>query len=299
MRVAFMGLGQMGRPMAENLLKAGHTLVAHNRSRGVVDALVAKGAVAASSPREALAGADVFMSCLLLPGQLRDAYFGEHGVLEAIEPGQMFIALETVEPELSREIGAAVAKRGGRFLDAPISGGPKGAIAATLSVMVGGAEADFAAALPLFEAMGTKIFHMGAVGAGTTTKVCNQILTGVTHALVAEAMVLGTKAGLDPQKLFDVLRQSSGQSNSLERAVPNYILPGKFEAAFPVEGIIKDLECAIRTAKSMGVRFMLAPVAQQLYIEASSLGYAREDVAAVIKPMEAVAGVQVRSRVPR
>jgi 3-hydroxyisobutyrate dehydrogenase-like beta-hydroxyacid dehydrogenase len=118
----------------------------------------------------------------------------------------------------------------------------------------------------------------------------------VTHALVAEAMVLGTKAGLDPQKLFDVLRQSSGQSNSLERAVPNFILPGNFTAAFPVEGIIKDLECAIRTAKSMGVRFMLAPVAQQLYIEASSLGYAREDVAAVIKPMEAVAGVRVRSK---
>lgn len=161
--------------------------------------------------------------------------------------------------------------------------------------MVGAAPEDFAAARPLFDTLGSKIFHMGPVGAGTSTKICNQILTGVTHALVAEAMVLGTKLGLEPQALFDTLRQSSGQSNSLERAVPNFILPGRFDAAYSVEGIIKDLECAIRAAKSAGVRFMLAPLAQQLYIEAAGRGLAREDVAAVIKPMEEIAGVRVRA----
>ena len=236
------------------------------------------------------------MTCLLLPEQLRDVYFGDGGIVDAIKPGQIFIDFATVEPALSREIAAAIEKRGGRFLDAPISGGPKGAAAATLSIMVGGTPDDFAAARPIFEKLGTKIFHMGPVGAGTSTKICNQILTGVTHALVCEAMVLGTKAGLDPRALFDVLRQSSGQSNSLERAVPNFILPGKFDAAYSVEGIIKDLECAIHTAKSLGVRFMLAPVAQQLFIEAAALGHAREDVTSVILPMEDIAGVKVRQK---
>jgi len=295
MRIAFVGLGQMGRPMAENLIKAGHTLVAHNRSRAVVDALVAQGAVAAQSTRQALDGADAFMSCLLLPEQLRDVYFGVDGIVEAIRPNQIVIDFATVEPALSREIGAAVAEKGGRFLDAPISGGPKGAAAATLSIMVGGSLDDFAAAKPIFDKLGTKVFHMGPVGAGTSTKICNQILTGVTHALVCEAMVLGTKSGIEPRALFDVLRQSSGQSNSLERAVPNFILPGNFKPAYAVEGIIKDLECAIQTAKALGVRFMLAPVAQQLFIETAALGHAKDDVASVILPMEEIAGVTVRS----
>jgi 3-hydroxyisobutyrate dehydrogenase-like beta-hydroxyacid dehydrogenase len=144
--------------------------------------------------------------------------------------------------------------------------------------------------------LGKKIFHLGPVGAGTTAKICNQILTGVTHVLVGEAMVLGAKAGADPRALYEVLRVSSGQSNSLERAVPNFILPGNFEPNFPVTGIIKDLECAIRTAKGLGVRLLLAPVAQQCYVEAVGLGFGDQDVASVIRPMEAIANVEVREK---
>ena len=293
MDIAFVGLGNMGRPMSENLLRAGHRLTVYNRSRGAVDALVALGATAAASAAEASRSCDVFMTCLLHPDQLRDVYLGPQGVIEEVRAGRYYIDFATVEPSLSREIGAAVAARGGRFLDAPISGGPKGAAAASLSIMIGGADDDFTAMRPIFDVLGKKIFHLGPVGAGTTAKICNQLLTGVTHALVAEAMVLGTKAGMDPQVLYDVLRQSSGQSNSLERAVPNFILPRKFDAAYSIEGIIKDLECAIRSAKSLGVRLMLAPIAQQLYVEASGLGHAKLDVAAVIRPMEKIAGVEV------
>ncbi|MBI1187428.1 MAG: NAD-binding protein [Alphaproteobacteria bacterium] len=296
MRIGFVGLGQMGRPMAEKLLKAGYELVVHNRSRGAVDALTAQGAVEAKSPAEAAESADVFMSCLLHPEQVRDVYFGPAGALEPEAEGRRFVDFATVVPDLSREIGSAVAARGGSFLDAPVSGGPKGATAGTLSIMIGGSEADFTVLRPVFEVLGSKIFHLGPIGAGTTTKVCNQLLTGVTHALVAEAMVLGTRAGMDPRTLFDVLRQSSGQSNSLERAVPNFILPGRFEAAFAIEGIIKDLECAIRMAKSNGVRTLLGPVAQQLFLEASVSGFAGQDAAAVIRPMERIAGVEVRDR---
>lgn len=298
MRLAFIGLGQMGRPMASNLLRAGHALTVHNRSRGVVDALVASGARAAGTPAEAAREAEVVMTCLLHPEQAREVYFGPQGVLEDVVPGRIFIDFATVEPALSREIGAAVAARGGHFLDAPISGGPAGAAAATLSIMVGASPEAFAAARPVLEALGDKLFHLGPVGAGSTVKMCNQMLTGVTHALVAEAMVLGCKAGIDARAMYEVLRVSSGQSNSLERAVPNFILPGNFAPAFTMEGIVKDLECGIRTARSLGVRLMLAPVAQQLYIEAGALGHAQEDLSAVVRPMERIAGVEVRDPAP-
>ncbi len=296
MRIAFVGLGNMGRPMSETLIKGGYDLTVHNRSRAAVDALVAQGAAAATSAVEAARNCDVFMTCLLHPDQLHALYFGADGVLSEVKPCRYFIDFATVEPSLSREIGHAVTARGGRFLDAPISGGPKAAATGALSIMVGAADADFTAMRPILETLGKKIFHMGPIGAGTTTKICNQLLTGVTHALVAEAMVLGTKAGLDPRALFDVLRQSSGQTNSLERAVPNFFLPGRFEAAYAVEGIIKDLECGIRAGKSLGVRLMLAPVAQQLYVETASLGYGKQDVAAVVRPMESIAGVEVRAK---
>lgn len=298
MNIAFIGLGQMGRPMAVNLLRAGYVLTVHNRSRGVVDELVALGARAAGTPAEAVREADVVMTCLLHPEQAREVYFGADGALEDVAAGRLFIDFATVEPALSREIGAAVDARGGHFLDAPISGGPAGAAAARLSIMVGGSPEAFAAARPVLASLGDKLFHLGPVGAGSTVKMCNQMLTGVTHALVAEAMVLGCKAGIDARAMYEVLRVSSGQSNSLERAVPTFFLPRNFTAAFTMEGIVKDLECGIRTAKSLGVRLMLAPVAQQLYVEAAALGHSQEDLAAVIRPMERIAGVEVRDRAP-
>ncbi|MDI3469040.1 MAG: 2-hydroxy-3-oxopropionate reductase [Pseudolabrys sp.] len=297
MKIAFIGLGRMGRPMVENLLKAGHSLAVHNRSRSVVEAFVQQGAKAAGSPGEAVQQADIVMSCLLNPEQVREVYFGSNGIVDSIAPGQLVIDFATVEPALSRELGDAIVKKGGRFLDAPVSGGPTGAAAATLTVMVGGEAEDFTVAKPIFECVGTNIFHMGPIGAGTSTKVCNQILTGVNHVLVCEAMVLGTKAGIDPSALFEVLRRSSGRSNALERAVPNFILSRNFNSpAFVVEGIIKDLECAIRTAKALGVRLMLASVAQQMFIETAALGHAQDDVSSVILPMEEIAGVTVMNR---
>jgi len=294
LKIGFVGLGQMGRPMVENLLKAGFEVVVHNRSRAVVAELVTLGAKEGDSPTHVAMACDVFCSCLMLPEQVDEVYCGSEGALTQSVAGKTFIDFSTVEPATSRRIGARAAELGAHFLDAPISGGPKGAAAATLSIMVGGDPAAFACVRPILECLGKKLFHLGPVGTGSTTKICNQILTGVTHVLVAEAMVLGTKAGADPRALYEVLRVSSGQSNSLERAVPNFILPGKFEASFTVNGIIKDLECALRTAKSLGVRLMLAPIAQQCYVEAAGLGHGEHDVASVILPMEAIAGMQVR-----
>lgn len=295
MNVGFIGVGRMGFPMAANLIKAGHEVVVHNRSQQPVEKLVTLGAQRASSPAEVARAVEVLVSCVLTPQQDEQIYVGANGAIEGARAGQVFIDTSTVEPSLSRKIGEALASRGVKFLDAPISGGPKGAAAGTLSVMIGGDEDAVEKARSVLEVFGKKLFHMGPVGSGCATKICNQILTGTTHALVAETMVLGASLGLDPQRLFEVLKVSSGQSNSLERAVPNFILPRKFDAAYSVEGIIKDLECAIQTAKAKGVRLLLPTIAQQLYQEARGLGHGDKDVAAVVLPMEAIAGVEVRS----
>ncbi len=296
MKIGFIGLGRMGLPMAQRLIDAGHALTVYNRSQSAVQKLLAKGAQAGASPQDVAQQVEVLITCLLTPAQSETIYLGDKGAIHGARSGQIFIDTATVDPMTTRRIAAALAAKGIALIDAPISGGPNGAEAGTLSIMAGGETAAVEKVRPIFEVLGKKIFHMGPVGSGVSTKICNQILTGTTHALVAEAMVLGTKLGLDPQRLFDVLKVSSGQSNSLERAVPNYILPRKFEAAYSVEGIIKDLECAIHAAKACGVRLLLPTIAQQMYQEACGLGHGQKDVAAVVLPMEAIAGVEVKPK---
>lgn len=296
MKIGYIGLGRMGLPMVERLMAAGHALTVFNRSQAAVQRVVAKGAIAANSPQDVARQVDVLFTCLLTPAQCEQIFLGEKGAVHGARRGQVFVDMATIDPMTTRRIAAALAEKGVMLVDAPISGGPKGAAEGTLSIMAGGETAAFEQVRPLFEVLGKKIFHMGPAGCGVSAKVCNQILTGTTHVLVAEAMVLGTKLGLDPQRLFEVLKVSSGQSNSLERAVPNFILPRKFDAAYSVEGIIKDLESAILAAKANGVRLLLPTIAQQMYQEARGLGHGDKDVASVVLPMEAIAGVEVRPK---
>jgi 3-hydroxyisobutyrate dehydrogenase len=293
MQVGFIGLGRMGFPMARNLIRAGHTVVAHNRSRAAVERLQALGARSAATAAEVAGAVDIVVSCLLTPEQVEAVYLGPEGAINGARAGQVFIDTSTIYPATSRKIAAALAAQGVSFLDAPISGGPQGAENGTLSVMVGGEAATLEKVRPLLEVFGKNIFHMGPVGAGCSTKLCNQILTGTAHVLVAEAMVLGTKLGLDPQTLFEVLHLSSGQCRALDRAVPEAILPRNFAAAYTVNGMIKDLECAIQTARENGVRLLLPTLAQQVYVEAQGLGHSEQHLAAVIMPMEKIAGVEV------
>lgn len=296
MRIAYVGLGTMGGRMVDRLLTAGHEVRVYDRSRALVDTFAARGARPAASAAEAADGADAVLACVMTPEQVRDVFLGPGGAIERVAPRRLHIDLSTIVPEVSRDVGAALAARGARFLDAPVSGGPKGAEEGTLSIMVGGAPEDYAAARPILATLGSRLFHMGPIGAGIMTKLCNNMATAVQHVMAAEALVLGAKAGLDPQALYDVMSASSGQSTALTRAA-GYILERRFSpAGFPTEGIIKDVQCALDAARALGVRTALAPVAQQLFIEAASLGYAREDISAVIKPMEAIAGVEVGRR---
>ena len=298
MKVGFIGLGRMGFPMARNLVRAGHSVVVCNRSRDPVDRLVALGAASASTPSAVARSVDILVTCLLLPEQVEQVYLGPAGALAGACPGQIFIDTSTIFPTTSRSIGEALRTRGVSFMDAPVSGGPRGAANGTLSVMVGADPETLDKARPVLEVFGKRIFHMGPVGSGSATKSCKQILTGTAHVLVAEAMVLGTKLGLDPQRLFEVLTTSSGQCRALDLAVPEAILPRNFEAVFTVDGIIKDLECAIRTAKENGVRLLLPAVAQQIYQEARGLGHGDKHMAAVILPMEKIAGIEVGKKEP-
>ena len=293
MRVGFVGLGRMGLPMARNLRSAGHELVIHSRDAEAVEQLTRDGARSACSPRDVASIVDVFCSCRVSPEQSVEVFVGADGVVGAERPGLLCMDFATIDPATSRRIGAELAEHDIGFLDAPVSGGPGGAAAASLSIMVGGSEADFARGRPVLEALGKKIFHIGDVGSGVSAKLCNNVITGTLHVLIAEAMVLGTKLGIEPSLLYEVLRSSSARSNTLERVVPNHFLPGNYEPASALAMMIKDLECVTATAKSVGVRMLLPAVAQQCYVEAAGLGHGEKDLAAVILPMEEIAQVRV------
>lgn len=293
MRIGFVGLGNMGVPMSRTLLRAGHELVLNSRNSAATEALQRDGAKIAQSVREMAGQVDILCSCRVTPEQSIEVFIGDDSALAAGRRDLLCVDFSTIDPITSRRIAGRLSEAGIGFLDAPVSGGPTGAAEGTLSIMVGGRDADVARARCILETLGKHVFHMGPVGAGVSTKLCNNLITGTMHVLLAEAMVLGTKAGIEPRRLYEALRSSSARSNTLERVVPNYFLPRNFAAASALTTMIKDLECATATAKALGVRLLLPSVAQQCFVEAAGLGHGADDLAAVILPMEEIAGVKV------
>lgn len=296
-RLGFVGLGRMGRPMAHNLLRAGYELTVHNRSRAVVDALAREGARAANSPLLVAAASELVFTCLPTPAAVEAVILGPDGLLTAPPSGLIVVDTSTVNPELSRRLAATAAERGAHLLDAPISGGPPGAEAATLTVMAGGAADVFARALPVLRTIGSNVHHVGPSGAGSTVKIVNQLLTAVNTAAVAEASVLGARAGVSPEVLFDVLRTSYGGSRMLERALPR-IMARDFTPGGPIDLILKDLDIIDDVGRDLNVRLLLSSVARGLFKEGRALGLGAEDMAAVVKPLEQAAGVEVRTQGP-
>jgi 3-hydroxyisobutyrate dehydrogenase-like beta-hydroxyacid dehydrogenase len=293
MRIGFVGIGLMGTPIVRHLMRAGHRLVVGGSNGAEIERLVAAGAEAGGNPRRIAAGVDVFFSCRVSPRHSLDTFLGADGVLASGRGDLLCIDLATIDPAVSRRIGTTLGEAGMTFIDAPISGGPDGAEAGTLSIIAGGTAEAIARAEPLFALFGKKTFHMGPVGAGVATKLCNNMITITTHALLAEAMVLGVKSGIDADRLYEVLRQSSAASRTLERALPAHFLKRDFEAAATISTIMKDLQCAIDSGERLGVPLRLPPVAQQWYGEAVALGHAAKDITAVILPMEEAAHVRV------
>jgi 2-hydroxy-3-oxopropionate reductase len=296
-RIGFIGLGIMGKPMARNLVKAGYQVVVHNRSRGAVDELTAESdaVTAATSPREVAAQVKIVITMLPDSPDVRDVVFGENGLLEALGKGSLLIDMSTIAPATAVEVANALGERGATALDAPVSGGDKGAIAGTLSIMVGGSAEDFERAKPIFEAVGKTIVHVGAAGAGQTVKACNQVVVALNYAAVSEALVLGAKAGVDPEKIVQVLSGGLAASRVLEMRGPTMI-QHQFEPGFRVNLHRKDLGIALSTGKEHEVPLPVTALVGQLFDAVAARGGGDLDHSALLSLFEDLAQFQIGSQ---
>jgi 2-hydroxy-3-oxopropionate reductase len=287
--IGFIGLGIMGRPMARNLLKAGYTLVVHNRSRGPVDEIVKAGATAAGSPRDVAAQCDVLITMLPNSPDVEQVALGPGGIIEGARRGLVFADMSTISPIVSQKIGKALEAKGVAVLDAPVSGGEKGAIDGTLSIMVGGDKAVFERVLPVFQAMGKTITLLGPLGLGGFTKLANQIIVAVNLTALAEALTLGKKAGLDRELLLTALAGGLAGSKCLEQKKPNYVA-NTYNPGFKIDLHYKDLGLIMESARALGVPLPTTAVVQELFNALRVKGRGGLDHSGVITLLEDLAG---------
>lgn len=293
-KIGFIGLGIMGKPMVRNLAKAGYELVVYNRSQGSTDEIAGEvsEATAAGSPREV--ADQVSTVILMLPDSpdVDDVVFGENGVLEGLNDGDLLIDMSTIAPATARAVAEAATKRGAKALDAPVSGGDKGAIAGTLSIMVGGDADAFDRAKPLFEAMGKTIVHVGDAGAGQTVKSCNQVVVAIAYAAVSEALVLGAKAGVDPAKIIEVLNGGLAATKVMEMRGASMV-DHNFAPGFRVDLHRKDLAIALASARNQQVSLPTTALVSQLFDALSATGRGDLDHSSFITLIEELSGYEV------
>lgn len=287
--IGFIGVGNMGGPMARNLLKAGHRLTAFDLSAPALHAVVEAGATAAESAAAAARNAEIVITMLPSGQQVREVYLGETGMLAAAAAGTVLIDCSTIDMDSARLVAKAAEDAGFSFLDAPVSGGVGGAEAGTITFMCGGRAEVFARIKPVLEAMGAKAVLAGDPGSGQAAKVCNNMLLAISMIGTCEAFVLGEKLGLDPQKLFDIVSTSSGQCWSLTRYCP---VPGPvpdspanrdYAGGFATALMLKDLTLAQSAAQSAGAATPLGAEALQLYTLFAAWGHAGIDFSGIIK----------------
>jgi 2-hydroxy-3-oxopropionate reductase len=284
-RVGFIGLGIMGGPMARNLMEAGYELTVHNRSPEKAEELGEAGATVAETPGEAAENSDVVITMLPDSPQVREVVAGEDGVLEGISQGSLVVDMSTISPVVTEELAEAVKQKGASMLDAPVSGGDVGAIEGTLSIMVGAEEADFERAKPLFEAMGTTITHVGPVGAGQVTKAANQIVVALTIEAVSEALVLGSRGGVSPEKILEVL--SGGLAgNKVMEVKREKFLSHKFEPGGKVQFHHKDLGIALAAGREYGVVLPVTAVVYRMFESLMARGRGGWDHSALLTFIE-------------
>jgi 2-hydroxy-3-oxopropionate reductase len=284
-RVGFIGLGIMGRPMALNLLRARYLLVVHNRTREKESELVSEGAESATSPRAVAGASDVVITMLPDSPDVEAVYFGDDGVLAGARSGQLLIDMSSIAPSVARAVAQAASEIGADALDAPVSGGDVGARDGTLSIMVGGSVAGFERAAPLFEVLGKTVVHMGEAGAGQTAKACNQILVAVTIEAVSEALVLASKAGVDPERLIEVLSGGLAGNKVMEVRRRNF-LEHDFTPGFKLALHHKDLGIALRTARELGVYVPTTALVDQMLASLEANGDGGLDHSALLKVIE-------------
>jgi 2-hydroxy-3-oxopropionate reductase len=286
--VGFIGLGIMGKPMARNLLKAGYPLVIHNRSRAAVDELSKDGAQVAGSAQEVASRSEVVITMLPDSPDVELVYAGERGVFAGVKPGSLLIDMSSISPVVARKLAAAAKTLGCDMLDAPVSGGEAGAIGATLSIMIGGAASAVERAMPIFQALGKNIVHVGDAGAGQVTKAANQMVVGTTIAIVGEALVLAAKAGVDPAKVRQALLGGFAQSKILE-AHGQKMLDRNFKPGFRIRLHEKDMKIALATGSEYGVPLMVTGVVGQMMTAMKGMGNGDLDHSGLVKFVEELA----------
>ncbi len=288
--IGFIGLGIMGRPMAKNLVKAGHSLVVHDIIRDPVDELVKAGAKAGASPRDVAAQSDILITMLPNSPEVELVALGKDGIIEGARSGLLYADMSTISPIVSQKVGQALAPKGVKMLDAPVSGGEKGAIDGVLSIMVGGDKAVFDQVLPLFQVMGKTITLLGPLGFGGFTKLANQIIVAVNLTALAEALTLAKKAGLDRELTLTALAGGLAGSKCLDQKKPNY-LANAYTPGFKIDLHYKDLGLIMESARALGVPLPTTAVVQELFNALRVKGRGGLDHSGVITLLEELAGV--------
>lgn len=288
--IGFVGLGIMGRPMARNLLKAGYSLVVHSRSRGPVDEIAKAGAKVGTSPRDVAAQCDVLITMLPNSPDVEQVVLGRDGVIEGARPGMILLDMSTISPIVSQKVGAALQAKSVKMLDAPVSGGEKGAIDGVLSIMVGGDRAVFDQVLPIFQAMGKTITHLGPLGAGGFTKLANQIIVAINLTALGEALTLAKKAGLDRELTLTALAGGLAGSKCLDQKKPNYVA-NTYNPGFKIDLHYKDLGLIMESARALGVPLPTTAAVQELFSALRVKGRGGLDHSGVITLLEDLAGL--------
>ena len=294
LRVGYIGLGLMGKPMARNILKAGFPLVVHNRSRAAVHELVAEGAVAAHSPAEVAAQVDVVITNLPDSPDVEAVALGENGILAAARPGLIFVDHSTIKPETARYIAEALGAKGVQCLDAPVSGGDIGAREGTLTIMVGGPAEALETVRPVLEAEGRAITHIGEAGAGQVAKVANQIMVAAQMAAMAELLLLSQKAGVDPRRVVEAIRGGAAQCWTLDNK-PQRLFAGNRAPGFKAYMMLKDLDIVLDTARAYGMPLPSTATHTQLFRAMQELGFGELDNSAVVAVYEALTGTTLET----
>jgi L-threonate 2-dehydrogenase len=295
-KIGFVGLGSMGLPMAKNLVAAGYPVKGYDINPAAVQALAAAGGTAAASVIEAVTDAAVLLLVVVNAQQVEDVLFGAGQAVPHLPPGSVVVVHSTVEPVYVRQLAPRLYAAGLELLDAPISGGIPGATQGTLAIMASGHPAAFAQVEPVLKVMGSNLFMMGAVcGLGATMKVVNQLLCGVHIAAAAEAIALGTQAGIDSQRILDVISTSAANSWMFQDRVPRMV-SGDYTTTSAVDIFVKDLGIVLETGKTNRFPLPLAAAAHQLFLMATASGHGQEHDAAVVKVYEQLTGINVKSQ---
>ncbi len=294
-KIGFIGMGMMGGGMAANLLKADFEMVAYDIDPAKNERFAGLGATIANGPAGVAQAASTVICIVETSAQVRDVVLGDGGILDGAQEGDTFICSATVDPIMVKELHDLLAEKGIKMLDAPVSGGVPRAESGDLSIICGGDADVVEACRPYFDAMSAKVFHMGGIGQGLAMKLCNNMITQVTRVVIAEAMALGAKAGLNPQEMFDVISVSTGNSATFQAAAPR-MLSGDFSPGGTVDISYKDQELETEFAKALGVPMFMAAASQQVYQMGRAAGLNKNDGSSLVTLYEEMTGVKVGSR---